>query len=319
WYLAEGYTGGDFDTWVLVQNPGPEKATVTLSFQLVEGMASDYTFELPAGMRKSVHLDELPDLADAQVSTKVSSNVPVVAERAVYFDYNGKKGGHDSIGVSATSDTWYLAEGYTGGDFDTWVLVQNPGPEKARVTMEFQLVEGSAPAYSFDLEGGMRKSVHLDELPGLADAQVSTKVSSTVPVVAERAVYFTYEGKQGGHDSIGTNKPGPVWYLAEGYTGGDFDTWVLVQNPGLVTARVTLSFQLVEGTAPDYTFDLPGGKRMSVHLDELPGLQDAQVSTLVKATDQYGNDLNVVAERAVYFTYEGKQGGHDSIGVPKVL
>jgi len=26
-----------------------------------------------------------------------------------------------------------------------------------------------------------------------------------------------------------------------------------------------------------------------------------------------------VAERAVYFTYDGKQGGHDSIGVPEVF
>ena len=319
WYLAEGYTGGDFDTWVLVQNPGTETATVTLSFQLVEGEAPDHTFELPGGMRKSVHLDELPNLADAQVSTKVSSDVPVVAERAVYFTYDGKQGGHDSIGVIAPANDWYLAEGYTGGDFDTWVLVQNPGTEKASVTMEFQLLEGTAPAYSFELEGGMRKSVHLDELPNLADAQVSTKVSSDVPVVAERAVYFTYDGKQGGHDSIGALTPANDWYLAEGYTGGDFDTWVLVQNPGLAGAKVTLSFQLVEGTAPDYTFDLPAGKRMSVHLDELTNLKDAQVSTLVTATDQYGNPLNVVAERAVYFTYEGKQGGHDSIGVPAVL
>ncbi|NPV60690.1 MAG: hypothetical protein HPY75_13665 [Actinobacteria bacterium] len=319
WYLAEGYTGGDFDTWVLVQNPGTETATVTLSFQLVKGTAPDHTFELPGGMRKSVHLDELTNLADAEVSTKVSANVPVVAERAVYFDYNGKKGGHDSIGVSAPATSWYLAEGYTGGDFDTWVLVQNPGTETASVTMEFQLVEGTAPAYSFELEGGMRKSVHLDELTNLADAQVSTKVTSNVPVVAERAMYFTYDGKQGGHDSIGTNAPGPKWYLAEGYTGGDFDTWVLVQNPGLETARVTLSFQLVEGTAPDYSFDLPAGKRMSVHLDELTNLTDAQVSTLVTATDQHGNPLNVVAERAMYFTYDGKQGGHASIGVPAVL
>ncbi len=64
-------------------------------------------------------LDGLPGLSDAEVSTKVTSTVPVVAERAVYFDYFGKPGGHDSIGVIAPADTWYLAEGYTGGTFDT--------------------------------------------------------------------------------------------------------------------------------------------------------------------------------------------------------
>jgi hypothetical protein len=69
----------------------------------------------------------------------------------------------------------------------------------------------------------------------------------------------------------------------------------------------------VDGTAPDYTFDLPGGTRQSIHLDELPGLEDAQVSTKVSANQ------NVVAERAEYFIYDGKPGGHDSIGVPEIL
>ena len=109
----------------------------------------------------------------------------------------------DAVVYQFNSFSWYLAEGYTGGQFDTWVLVQNPGTETATVTMSFQLLSGSAADYVFTLEGGRRQSVHLDDLPGLADAQVSTKVASTQPVVAERAMYFNYEGKSGGHDSIG--------------------------------------------------------------------------------------------------------------------
>ncbi|MBN2028239.1 MAG: hypothetical protein JW854_15930, partial [Actinobacteria bacterium] len=59
-----------------------------------------YTFQLPAGTRKSIHLDELPGLADTDVSTRVSADRPVVAERAMYFVYNGRAGGHDSVGYS---------------------------------------------------------------------------------------------------------------------------------------------------------------------------------------------------------------------------
>ena len=319
WYLAEGYTGGDFDEWVLVQNPGTQMVTVTMTFQLTEGSAPSYTFQLPGLMRRSVHVDELPGLANAQVSTQISSDYPVVAERAMYFNYNGKKEGHDSIGVIASANEWYLAEGYTGGDFDEWILVQNPGTQLVTVTMTFQLTKGTAPQFTFQLPGGMRRSVHVDELPGLADAEVSTKITSDFPVVPERAMYFTYDGKPGGHDSIGTVTPSPVWYLAEGYTGGQFDEWILVQNPQTETARVTLTFQLVSGSAPDYTFDLPGGMRKSVHVDELAGLADAEVSTKVIATNAYGQPLDVVAERAMYFIYEGKPGGHDSIGVPEIF
>ncbi len=316
WYLAEGYTGGEFTTWVLVQNPGTEDAMVTFEFQLPPGTnAPDFSFDLPAGTRKSFQLNELPGLGDTDVSTKVTATNPVVAERAVYFDYFGKSGGHDSIGVIAPNDTWYLAEGYTGGEFSTWVLVQNPGTENATVTLEFQLPPGTnAPDYSFDLPAGTRKSIQLNELPNLGDTDVSTKVTATVPVVAERAEYFTYFGKSGGHDSIGTYMPRTTWYLAEGYTGGEFSTWVLVQNPGTENATVTLEFQLPPGTnAPDYSFDLPAGTRKSIQLNELPNLGDTDVSTKVTAT------VPVVAERAVYFTYDGKQGGHDSIGVPEVF
>ncbi|NPV60682.1 MAG: hypothetical protein HPY75_13625, partial [Actinobacteria bacterium] len=53
-------------------------------------------------------------------------------------------------------------------------------------------------------------------------------------------------------------QPGQVWYLAEGYTGGEFDTWVLVQNPGDEDAKVTLSFQLPPGTSADpINLDVP--------------------------------------------------------------
>ncbi len=170
---------------------------------MTEGSAPDYTFKLPAGTRQSIYLDSLPGLSAAQVSTKVSADKPVVAERAMYFNYYGKIDGTDSIGANKPEKVWYLAEGYTGGDFATWVLVQNPGTAKAQVTLSFQLTDGSAADYTFELAGGMRQSVWLDSLPGLADAQVSTKVSSTQPVVVERAEYFNYYGKTGGHASIG--------------------------------------------------------------------------------------------------------------------
>ncbi len=311
WYLAEGYTGGDFDTWVLVQNPGEADAHVTLEFQLPPGASADpFSLDLPGGTRQSIHLDDLPGLSDTDVSTKVVANLPVVAERAMYFDYQGKQGGHDSIGVVSPSQHWFLAEGYTGGQFDTWVLVQNANDASARVKLDFQLPSGfSAPSAEFNLPAHTRQSFHLDDFDGLADTDVSTTVTSDVPVVAERAMYFDYQGKTDGHDSAGADFPSDSWYLAEGYTGGDFDTWVLVQNPGQEAKHVTMDFQLPLGaSAPPCEFYVPGGTRQSIHLDDLPGLSDTDVSTRVTASGL------VVAERAEYFNYEGKDGGSCSIG-----
>ncbi|WP_287155559.1 hypothetical protein, partial [Candidatus Solincola tengchongensis] len=140
-------------------------------------------------------------------------------------------GDGDAVVYEFQTFSWYLAEGCTLGDnFDTFVLVQNPGTEDAEITMTFQLTQGTAPHFYFVLGPGQRRSVWLDKLPGLENAEVSTKVTSLRGnwVVAERAVYFNFFGKQGGHDSIGALTPAMEWYLAEGCTLGDnFDTFVL--------------------------------------------------------------------------------------------
>ncbi len=109
------------------------------------------------------------------------------------------------------AQTWYLAEGYTGGEFDTWVLVQNPGQETKHVTFDFQLPPGaSAPSFEFDLPGGTRRSFHLDDFDGLSDTDVSTKVTADGLVVVERAMYFNYQGRAGGHCSAGSLYEPPI-------------------------------------------------------------------------------------------------------------
>ncbi len=61
------------------------------------------------------------------VSLKVTSDRGIVAERPMYFDYQGKwTGGHDVLGANAPSKSWYFAEGTTRAGFDQWLCLQNP-------------------------------------------------------------------------------------------------------------------------------------------------------------------------------------------------
>jgi hypothetical protein len=53
-------------------------------------------------------------MATADFATLVESDVPVAAERSMYFSYRTRDGGSNSFGVPAPSTTWYFAEGYTG-------------------------------------------------------------------------------------------------------------------------------------------------------------------------------------------------------------
>ena len=67
-------------------------------------------------------------------------------------------------------------------------------------------------------------------------------------------MYFTYNGITGGHDAVGTPSPGTQWFLAEGYTGGDFDTYVLVSNQNDEPADLSVRFMLNGGKFTDRTY-----------------------------------------------------------------
>ena len=200
WYLAEGCTAGGFETWILIQNPGEEEANVTLTYLGPDGPHPGPTLSLPPGSRRSVNVaDNSPGWWE--ISTKVTSDKPVIAERSMYW--NEKAGGHNSPGVTAPQEEWYLAEGCTAGGFETWVLIQNPGEEEANVTLTFQGVEGLHPGPTLSLPPGSRRSVNVaDNSPGWWE--ISTKVTSDKPVIAERSMYWNE--KAGGHNSSGRQR-----------------------------------------------------------------------------------------------------------------
>jgi len=308
WYFAEGYTAGEFDTYLLVQNPGSGAAKVTLRFMRDDGITVPLNLDVATNSRATVHADEVPGLENAAFSTQVTSDVPVVAERAMYFSYAGRDGGHDSLGADSLSTSWYFAEGYTGGDFDTYVLLQNPNPTATPVTLNFMREDGHVVPLTLQVPALSRYTIHPDEIAGLEDAAFSTQVDSELGIVAERAMYFNYAGRDGGHDAVGAPGLSPAWYFAEGYTGGDFDTYILLQNPQSRAAGVDLSFMLEDGSTIPLHVDIPAYTRYTVHVDDLPGLGNTAFST------QVSSDLAIVAERAMYFNYLGRTDGHDAMG-----
>ncbi|OFW61566.1 MAG: hypothetical protein A2W01_07760 [Candidatus Solincola sediminis] len=93
WYLAEGCTAGGFETWVLVQNPGSSSASINLILQTASGEHQGPYITLASSQRISINLGSLINTSD--VSTIVTSDQPVVVERAVYW--NNRAGGSDSI------------------------------------------------------------------------------------------------------------------------------------------------------------------------------------------------------------------------------
>ncbi len=108
---------------------------------------------------------------------------------------------HDSVGVTAPGSTWYLAEGCTEGDFETWVLVQNPGTEDVTVDLTFMTSAGSmAGPQDYPIAAGSRHTFLVNDY--VTDWDVSTMVTATGgKVICERAMYGG--NRTWAHDSIG--------------------------------------------------------------------------------------------------------------------
>ena len=134
--------------------------------------------------------------SDKAFSTTLSSDQTIIVERAMYFD----GGGHNTIGVTDPATTWYLAEGYTGTGFSTYILVQNPNSVAATVDVTYMVQGGGTEVKQHIVPANSRYTI----VPGNenelgADKAFSTTLSSDQTIIVERAMYF--EG--GGHATIG--------------------------------------------------------------------------------------------------------------------
>ena len=94
WYLAEGCTQGGMETFILVQNPNDAPAQVTLTFMTSEGPKDGPSGTLAPNSRQTWKVNDF--VTTWNVSTKVTSNQPVVAERAMYG--GNRTWAHDSVG-----------------------------------------------------------------------------------------------------------------------------------------------------------------------------------------------------------------------------
>jgi hypothetical protein len=294
WYFAEGYTAGGFETYLLMLNPNPSTGRVRLDFLLEGGVTSSFDVELPPRARRTVKVDDLPGMDGKAFAVVVSSDLPIVAERAEYFDKGYVRGGHASVGSPVLSREWHFAEGCTRQFFEEYLLLGNPGLRSTRVQLHYRLPEGSFST-EISVPPRCRYTIPVHSQPGLAGRDVGISVYSEVPLVAERAMYYDLDSHRGGHDSLGAPYPSQTWHFAEGYTDGAFDCYLLVSNMNPDTANLSLRFFREDGRRFDYGFQVRGGTRFTLHVDDLPGLERTAFSLFILS------DRPVVAERATYF------------------
>ncbi len=94
-FLAEGSTDWGFDEWVLIQNPNSTACNIGIEFMTSQGLIPDTGFSLPANSRVTIHVNDKVPFLDT--STRVYSNLGIIAERSMYW--NNRGGGTVSTGL----------------------------------------------------------------------------------------------------------------------------------------------------------------------------------------------------------------------------
>ena len=316
WYFAEGYTGEGFDEWICVLNPGDSPANLTFSFQTQEaGLIQKTGYSVPAHSRGSFKINDVLG-PDYQTSLKLASDVPVVAERPMYFDYSGMgawhwQGGHCVMGAPSLSKEYYFAEGTTRSGFEEWITLQNPNGEEISVDATYQLGQGNPVPATYDLAPNTRRTVFVPHEVG-EDRDVSVHLVSESDFLAERPTYFSYSymdlSSQGGHCVIGATSPATGWFLAEGCTRSGFNQWICLQNAGTEDAMVQITYYTQEaGALAPKELVVPAGTRRTVMVNNDAG-SGYQLSCGLSS------DKAIVVERPMYFVCGGCPGGHDVVG-----
>ena len=306
WLFGEG-NQGFFDTYVLLANANSTEASATVTF-LVEGAAPvARVYPVAPTSRLNVYAGTIPELAGKSFSIVVTSTLPITAERAMYFGTRLFEGGHESAGVAEAATTWFHAEGATGSYFDTYILVGNPNPTAANLTVTFLKGDGSSLVRNKVVPANGRFTLFVDgEDPALADTAVSTTVVSDIPVVSERAMYWAGTSATWfeAHNSFGVTRTGQKWALAEGRVGGtqQFETYVLVANPAASAAQVRATFLRTDGTTIVKLYDVPPTSRFNIWVNAMvPELANEHFGVLIEVL----NGVDVAVERALYWTAGG--------------
>jgi hypothetical protein len=327
WYFAEGAAGQQaageraFTTYLALANPNTATAMATVAFVTETGTTIERTYVVGAMSRTTISSESVPELqvVGQSFGIIVVADLPIVAERAQYLG-SDLRIAHESEGVAQTDTTWHHADGASGDFFDTFLLLLNPNATAATVTCTYRTAGGATVVRTHAIPPRSRLTVLVDaEGPQLAQAEFWTTVTSDVPIVSERSMYWAGNVSEWreAHNSPGLTQAAVRWGLAEGAVGGplEFQTFLLVANPDVNPAIVEAQFLPADGTTVAKSFTVPALGRVTLWLNQdVPELSDESFGAIVQSQ----NDVPILLERSMYWTVGGESfgGGTNSPGTP---
>jgi peptidoglycan/xylan/chitin deacetylase (PgdA/CDA1 family) len=327
WYFAEGSVGGSFLEYLTLFNPGSSTATVTVTYLFTGQSPKTFTHTINPSSRATINVNNelgiAPSAKQQSISVILSSTVPIVAERPLYFTYNGVASGTDVVGATnANSTIYYFAEGSSSSGYLTFVSILNPSKTNTAHVRIRYYGNGGLLGYQDVNIGPMRRGTGSPASVGIHQ-QVAIELTSDIGIVAERPMYFTANIPSAGGTTtgaasvVGTTGPGKDWLFAEGYTGLNFQEYLVLANFTYSSATANVKLLYTNGTSQTVSVTIPSLSFYNFDVNyAFSHPQPGSKPTLSVSAEVTSSTPSIVAERVMYFHFAPKNisGGTDVIG-----
>ena len=213
WFFAEGYTGAGTQENLTLANPNTTAAAVSVILKSQKGVTKTFAVTVGPQSQTIWNVNQNNTFnSTPEVSAEVKSNVNIVVQREMYFQYHhtakgaptvSANGGTDSLGlIGPVAKNYSFAEGYTYQGYNEWLTLQNPNGTNETITIT--LTNGSNQKMTLQqvVKANERQTVDITSVvvqtfkPGTnkkANA-ISITVQSSGTFVAERPEYYNTSG-----------------------------------------------------------------------------------------------------------------------------
>jgi hypothetical protein len=160
-------------------------ANVAVTFIKDDGTTQVAYYAIDPRARLSLFADMI--VPDATFGARIDSDQQIIVERSIYVADGA--GGHASAAMQIPETEWYLPEGSTRAPYREVLAILNPNAETTQVDLTFTRADGQpAVTQSFVLQATSRLTVEANKY--VPDAEISTRVTASNPVVVERSMYW---------------------------------------------------------------------------------------------------------------------------------
>lgn len=212
WVFPDGFLSEEVREEYVVYNPGEDVAEATIEFVVDDpestGIPAPVELSLPPGSHQVIDLNEdgrVPADVGHSAIVRSANDVPLVAERVVSSDREGRRGVTVTTGSPVEAETWTFAAGAASDSTDEFLVLVNLDSQILAEVSVDALVGGQrlpvADLQEIELLPGQRRVIPLDE--STDSETLPLQVRSTEPIVAERGFYRVGEDERGMSNAIG--------------------------------------------------------------------------------------------------------------------